>query len=82
MKAHIIFEIIDDKVCNYYTWPLYERICLLFHHRKTFKCHVSLDQTPQIQWNIFHTVTLPSYEVDLQIILKRVFIMATINGYR
>ena len=28
--------------------------------QKTFKCHVSLDQTPQIQCNTFYTVTLPS----------------------
>ena len=50
-----------------------ENIFLLFHHRKTFKCHVSLDQTPQIQCNMFHTVTLPSvflFAVYLETIVK------------
>ena len=34
--------------------------------QKTFKCHVSLNQTAQIQCNI-------SFEVDLEIISKIVF---------
>ena len=49
---------------------IWENIILLFHHRNTFKCHVSLDQTPQIECNIFHTVI--SFEIDLEKISETV----------